>query len=340
MMRACLHLMFFISIAGLSGCASIPCYPPSHYAPDPGAAYTAQDVRVPTGKGYLLAGTLTVPAATAPPYPAVVLVTGSSPQDRDLLHHWSKPYCLFRPFRQIADRLSNAGIAVLRMDDRGVGCSGGGPLEDVPIQERADDIRAGLAYLEKRPEIDGGRLGILGVSEGANIAALIAADTPSIRAIVMMAGSASNGWKIKEYQFRYPLQVEGRLTAGQIERKVAAKMRDLRKAVAEGRGSPWFRSFLRYMPLCAAAKVSCPVLILHGDRDAHVPVAHAGLLARAMRIHGNDRVSVMILKDYNHPFLKDADGRRSRYKELLAQTHLLSEELLKIICDWLSIHLA
>lgn len=321
------------------GCAKIPCYPPDHYAPEFNAPYKAEEVRVPTSKGHVLAGTLTIPSGSAPPYPAIVLVTGSSPQDRDMLHHWSKPYCLFKPFRQIADTLSCGGIAVLRMDDQGIGCSQGGPFEDITIQERAEDIRAGLKYLGKRQEVDEKRLGILGISEGANIAAMVAADNPSIRAIVMMAGSATNGWKIKEYQYRYPLEVEGKLTDKEIEQKVAIKMRGLKQAVREGKGSPWFRSFLEYMPFPTATKISCPVLILHGDKDAHVPVEHAHLLSQAIRSQGNDQVRVMILNDYNHPFLKDSDGRRSRYKELLKHTNQLSEELLMIIYDWLSINL-
>ena len=329
----------FLFISVNTGCAVIPCYPPDHYAPESNAPYTAEEVRVPTSKGHALAGTLTIPSGVDPPFAAVVLITGSSPQDRDMLHHWSKPYCLFKPFRQIADTLSRGGIAVLRMDDQGIGCSQGGPFEDITIQERAEDSKAGLEYLRKRPEIDQNRFGILGVSEGANIAAIIAASDASIRAIVMMAGSAANGWKIKEYQYRYEIEREEDLTRQEIEREVKIKMRDLRHAIREGKGSPWFKSFLTYKPLPTATKVACPVLILHGDKDAHVPVVHAHLLAQAMRDHGNDQVSVRILKDYNHPFLKDSDGRRSRYKELLKHTNQLSEELLMLIADWFSVHI-
>lgn len=330
---------WFLALACLSGCVAIPCYPPSHYAPEPGATYTAEEVRVSTAKGHKLAGTLTIPSHADPPYPAVVLVTGSSRQDRDMLHHWAEPYCFFKPYRQIADTLSRGGIAVLRMDDQGVGCSQGGPFDDITIPERADDARAGLDYLRTRPEIDRNRLGILGASEGANIAAILAADDPSIRAIVMMAGSATNGWKIKEYQYRFEIEHETTLPSHEIDRRVAAMMKDLRQAVREGKGSPWFRSFLEYMPLPTAAKVACPVLILHGDKDAHVPVEHAHLLAQAMRSHGNDRVGVMILRDYNHPLLQDSDGRRSRYEALLKHTNQLSDELLAIIYRWLSINL-
>ena len=163
----------YLFLFSITGCAGIPCYPPEHYAPVTDAPYTAEEVRVPTSKGYTLAGTLTIPSGLTPPFPSVVLVTGSSPQDRDMMPHRAKPYCLFKPFRQIADTLSRKGFAVLRMDDQGIGCSQGGPFEDIPIDERAEDIKAGLAFLRKRPEFDSNRIGILGASEGANIAAIV-----------------------------------------------------------------------------------------------------------------------------------------------------------------------
>ena len=134
-------------LIGISmGCTKIPCYSPDHYAPDIDATYTAEEVRIPNPQGHLLAGTLTIPMDSAPPYPAVILVTGSSPQDRDMLPHWSKPYCYFRPFRQIADTLSRGGMTVLRMDDQGFGCSQGGPLDKITIQGRAEDIFVGFDY--------------------------------------------------------------------------------------------------------------------------------------------------------------------------------------------------
>ena len=335
-----IFIMLFLSAAFFTGCSSIPCYPPSYYAPEMDAPYISEEVTVPTEKGYHLAGTLTIPSGTESLFPAVVLVTGSSPQNRDMMSHWSEPYCNFRPFRQIADTLSRKGIAVLRLDDQGVACSGGGPFKNITIQERAADIMAALDYLRMRREIDKNRLGILGISEGANIASFIAADDPTVRAIVMMAGSATNGWKILEYQYRYELEHGDNLSSSAVERKVAKKMRNLRRAVKKGKGNPWLMSFLSYMPFPTAAKVTCPALILHGDKDAHVPVSHAELLAQAMRSNGNDLVTVKILKNVNHPFLKDSDGRKSRYKELLSHTNQLSDDLLMMICDWLSMNLS
>ena len=328
-------LLFVFSM----GCEKIPCYPPEHFAPDFNAPYTAEDVRVPTSEGYFLAGTLTIPCDSVPPYPAVLLITGSSPQNRDHMQSSKAPVCYYKPFRQIADAVSRKGIAVLRMDDQGTGCSGGGPLENVTIQERADDSRAGIKYLRGRKEIDSKKIGLLGISEGGNIGPMIAASDPSIRAVVVMAGSATNGFKISEYQRRIKILERSDLTDVEKERELAKSMDGMHKAIHRGEGTPWFRSFLNYMPLPTAKKVFCPVLILHGNRDTHIPVDHAQLLAKAMRSNGNGDVTLKIFQNYNHLFLEDPDGRFSQYAALLWHTNKLNENVLNTISEWLSEHL-
>ena len=86
--------------------------------------------------------------------------------------------------------------------------------------------------------------------------------------------------------------------------------------------------------------MSCPVLILHGDRDAHTPFESAHKYAEAMRSGGNKDVTVKILADHNHIFLEDRDGRKSGYLELVKHTNQLSEFVLKIITDWVTSRLA
>lgn len=323
-----------------SGCAKkVPCFPPEHYAPDPGAPYTAEEVRILTPKGYNLAGTLTLPATDTPPYPAVLLITGSSPQERDHLQDRRAPVSYYRPFRQLADAVSRNGIAVLRMDDQGTGCSKGDKLENVTIQERADDSRAGIAYLRHRKEIDGNRIGLLGLSEGANIGPMIAASDPSVRAVVMMAPTASNGHRILEYQRRLMIDERSDLTAAQKKSALEKSMRGLDQALAKGEGSPWFRSFLVYTPIPTAKKVSCPVLILHGDKDTHIPFEHSQLLEKVMRSSGNSDITLIIFNDHNHLFLEDPKGNISGYADLLWHTNQLSENVLSTIAGWLRFHL-
>jgi dipeptidyl aminopeptidase/acylaminoacyl peptidase len=322
-------------VAGF-GCEDIPCYPPKHFSPPPGAPYGAEHLQVPTQKGHALAGTLTIPSNGSPPYPAVLLITGSSRQNRDHLGNPEKPASLYKPFRQIADVLSRNGMAVLRMDDQGVGCSGGGPFEDVTIPERADDSRAGISYLRSRKDIDGQRVALLGLSEGANIAPMIAASDAAIRAIVLLAPTATNGHEIIKYQRGIKIDERSGLTKEQKEWKLYKSMRGLDQALARGEGSPWFRSFIAYDPLPAAKRVSCPALVLHGDKDSHVPVTHSEMVAHAMRTNGNNDVTVRIFPDHNHLFLKDPIGRISGYADLLWHTNQVSEDVISTIVGWLS----
>ena len=208
------------------------------------------------------------------------------------------------------------------------------------IQERADDSRAGIAYLRHRNEIEGSRIGLLGLSEGANIAPMIAASDPSIRAVVMMAPTASNGYKIEEYQRRLMIDERSDLTNDEKERALEKSMRGLDDALSRGEGGPGFRSYLAYMPLPTAKKVSCPALILHGDKDAHIPVEHSQLLEKVMRSSGNDDVTLIIFNDHNHLFLEDPNGNISGYLDLLRHTNQLSENVLSTITDWLNLHLS
>jgi dipeptidyl aminopeptidase/acylaminoacyl peptidase len=228
------------------------------------------------------------------------------------------------------------------MDDRGVGCSEGGDIRDATIPERADDIRAGLDYLSRRGEIDEHRLGLLGISEGGNIGPMIAATDPSIRALVIMAGSAMSGREILEWQARYDTALMEGVTDEEREHILKKRMEDVERWAAEEEVGRWRKSFLEYDPLPTARKILCSVLILHGDRDANVPVEHARLLAKEMRLGGNQDVAVRILADHNHLFLKDTDGRFTdkRYLKLLRHTNRLSESFLKIIVDWVSSRLA
>jgi len=328
----------FVLVLGLliiQACSKIPCYPGSYYDPPTNSNYTAEEIRLTAPAGHTLAGTLTLPSDRSQPHPAVILITGSSPQNRDMTGHWAWPASAYRPFRQIADALSNNGIAVLRTDDRGYGCSEGGPLLDATIVERADDNRAMVNFLKTRSDIDPSRIGILGLSEGGSIGPLIAASDPSIRALVIMAGCATNGWRIQEHQYRYDIEHDENLTEDEKEKALRAKMKKLRAAVQEGKANPWFVFFLEYMPLPTAKKVTCPVLVLHGDKDSHVPVEHAHYLAQAIRSSGNPDVTVRIFKDINHPFLPDKDGRKSGYLKLLRKGAMVPDSVLDTITEWL-----
>ena len=131
--------------------------------------------------GVKLAGTLTLPRSEGP-FPAVVLITGSGPQNRDeeILGH--------RPFLVLSDYLTRQGIAVLRVDDRGIGGSTGN-FSQATTEDFAGDVLAGIEYLKSRKEIDPTRIGLIGHSEGGLIAPIVAVQSPDVAFIVMMAGT-------------------------------------------------------------------------------------------------------------------------------------------------------
>lgn len=151
---------------------------------------TTEDVWVENGD-VRLAGTLALPAGPGP-HPGVVLVSGSGPQDRDEAIPGIPDY---RPFAAIAEHLVDQDIAVLRYDDRGVGQSTG-ENATASTGDLATDAEAVFEYLRERPEIDATRVGIFGHSEGAMIAAMIAARNPNVAFVVSMGGSAADNHEL------------------------------------------------------------------------------------------------------------------------------------------------
>ena len=133
----------------------------------------------------MLAGTLTLPKGEGP-FPAVLLIPGSGPQDRD------ESLASHRPFLLIADAFTRKGIAVLRCDKRGVGKSTGNP-DTATTMDLAADSKAALAYLKSRKEVDGTRIGLLGHSEGAIIAPYLAGHSKDVKWLVLLAAPATNG---------------------------------------------------------------------------------------------------------------------------------------------------
>lgn len=148
-----------------------------------------------------LAGALTIPTGPGP-FPAVLLITGSGPQDRDetLFGH--------KPFLVIADHLTRKGIVVLRVDDRGVGKSGGNPATATTV-DFVDDVLSGVAFLKSRKEVDPKRIGLLGHSEGGTIAPMAAAKSADVAFIILLAGTGLNGEEIARLQSRLMAQAEG-----------------------------------------------------------------------------------------------------------------------------------
>lgn len=312
--------------------------------PNPAAA----DVR--------LAGTLTVPEG-AGPFPAAVLVSGSGGQDRDstLFGH--------KPFLVLADHLTRSGIAVLRVDDRGVGNSTGS-REDATTADFATDVAAGVAWLRARPEIDPARVGLIGMSEGGVIAPMIAAADPKIAFSVLLAGPAGRGDALWLEQYRTlgmsmgssPAEIDRHEplmrrvveavrdapdteTAKQRARRVLATASPAEALPASAAEpllakltTPWMRFFLRYDTLATLRKVRSPILALNGSKDVQVD-ARRNLAAIREATARNPDVTVKEVPGVNHAFQTANTGAMGEYADI---EETIAPGVLEQITSWVT----
>lgn len=218
--------------------------------PKPPYPYTEREVTIAHRFGHSLAATFLVPERTADSpkhFPAVVLISGSGPQDRDesLLGH--------KPFLVLADALARAGIAVLRFDDRGVGASTG-QFKGSTTFNFATDADEASEWLKRQPEIDQKRIGLIGHSEGAMIAPIVTAwqwsdalgSKDPIAYMALLAGPGVSGKEVLKVQMRRLLAAEG--TAEEDAAKVAeAQARVLDLITAPDRDADAIRDAARLM---------------------------------------------------------------------------------------------
>ena len=166
--------------------------------PEPPFPYTAEEVSYANGD-ITLAGTLTVPEGPGP-HPAALLITGSGAQNRDeeILGH--------RPFLVLADHLTRQGIAVLRVDDRGVGGSTGNVSQSTS-RDFATDVVAGVNFLRADERVR--EIGVIGHSEGGLVGPIAATLTDEIAYVVMLAGTGVPGTDILKLQLELISRVQG-----------------------------------------------------------------------------------------------------------------------------------
>lgn len=331
--------------------------------------YTEEEVKYdnPAAK-VTLAATLTFPKGQGS-FPAVILISGSGPQDRDefLLGH--------RPFLVLADYLTRQGIAVLRFDDRGVGESTGDFMA-ATSEDFATDVISGIAYLKTRSEIDAQQIGLIGHSEGGLIAPMVAVQLPEVAFIVLMAGPGLTGEKIVLLQSALISRAIGEseedialnldynkklftLIKGENNKEILAeeahklfydyfnKISEEQKEIigdpelyinaqSQSMLSPWFRYFLTYDPKPALSKVKCPVLAINGEKDLQVPpVENLKAIEEALLNGGNRDFMVKELPGLNHLFQTAQTGSPEEYA-LIEET--IAPIALKLMSDWILAH--
>jgi fermentation-respiration switch protein FrsA (DUF1100 family) len=323
--------------------------------PVPPYPYDAEDVAFDNPEaGIRLAGTLTVPPGEGP-HPAVTLITGSGPQDRDaaVFGH--------RPFLVLADHLTRRGIAVLRYDDRGIGESTGG-FATATTLDFASDALAAVAWLKSLPEIDGARIGLLGHSEGAIVAPMAANRSEDLAFVVLLAGTGVNGRELLVMQGRAINRSAG-VPEAAVEQRSALQVQlfdavataedddvaaDRSRAILAGAGltgdaaeaqvrallSPWMKYFMVYDPLPALRELDVPVLALNGEKDTQVPAAeNLGPIAQALRDGDNPDVTAEVLPGLNHLFQSATTGSPTEYARI---EETMSPLALEIITDWIA----
>ncbi len=306
-----------------------------------------------------LAGTLTVPHG-AGPFPAAIMITGSGPENRDEEVFGHKPFLI------IADYLSSQGIAVLRMDDRGVGGSAGSSPQQT-IDEMADDVLSGVDFLKARKEIDAKKIGVIGHSEGGIVGPIAASRSTDIAFVVMLAGTGVTGEQVMYLQAELISKGSGVPDAAIAQNRKLQEMifnvvraepdptkalDNVRAAWTKEHGSapgetlesqvkavltPEIHSFAFRDPADALRKLKVPVLAMNGSRDVQVPpTQNLPAIAAALAAGGNPDFQIVELPGLNHLFQTCRACTPAEYGTL-AET--FSPKALGVMGEWLARHL-
>lgn len=321
--------------------------------PKPPFPYTVKDTTFRTHDSAMLSATLTMPLNhRGGKIPAVVMVTGSGPQNRDeeIFEH--------KPFAVIADFLARNGIASLRYDDRGTGKSTGNFLTATTFTLK-DDALSGVNLLRSIPGI--GKVGVLGHSEGGTIAFMAGAEKKA-DFIVSLAGMAVSGKETMLEQNRHSLEKAG-LKGSDLENSLklidmvfdaiadqvkkgentpidlnalAASaslnvsqpiLESLNQSKNQMRG-PWFDAFLTLNPREYIAKVKCPALALNGDRDTQVNPDNLQVIKELA-----PQSQVVVMAGLNHLMQHAETGEVAEYGEI---SETISTDVLNAITSFIN----
>lgn len=334
--------------------------------PKPPFPYIEEDVVFENKKANItLAGTLTLPD-TINTYPAVILISGSGPQNRneEILGH--------KPFWVIADHLSRNGIAVLRYDDRGYGESKGS-FSGSTTEDFTEDAESAWMFLRKHKNINTKNIGLLGHSEGGMIAPKLASTQNAVAFIVLLAAPGVTGEKILLTQTALIYEAAGvdKKTVESIiqrnekiykvlkkeddDEKASEKIRKILEKEAKNMSdekkvknnlrryeidayvktsvSPWFRYFLTSNPRPYLLEVKCPVLALNGEKDLQVTAEeNLEAIEQAMIFGANPNYKIMEMPGLNHLFQHAETGAPAEYSTI---EETISPEVLDIITKWI-----
>ena len=316
-------------------------------------------------EGIKLAGTLTLPNKTGV-FPAVILITGSGPQNRDeeIMGH--------KPFLVLSDFLTKNGIAVIRFDDRGTNLSTGN-FATATTANFATDVESAIEYLKTRNEINKNKIGLIGHSEGGLIAQMVASKYKDIAFIVLLASPGIEGDKTLILQANYINKMSGQSDVLiqkkaninsnmyeivknsndiiQLKTDLTAYLKEnikdkdiflipqnmkeddfINKTVNQI-ATPWFVYFIKFNPAIYLENVKCPILAINGEKDVQVlPKENLAGIKQALTKGGNENIKIMELPNLNHLFQECKTGLPNEYGQI-EQT--FSPIAMELILQWI-----
>ncbi|MFZ6050813.1 alpha/beta hydrolase [Halocola ammonii] len=331
--------------------------------PKPPFDYEVREITFENAKAQInLAGTLTIPQGKGP-FPAVVLISGSGPQDRneEILGH--------KPFLVIADHFAQNGIAVLRYDDRGIAESEG-DFEGATSREFADDALAAVEFLKKTKKIDPKAIGLAGHSEGGLVAAIAAAKSEKVNFVISLAGTGVSGGQVLRTQITAIALAEGtpesavEASLQEQEQIISAiekaedyedarervrtaldsiiaqsdqeipDVESLKNQTLSQYGTPWMHYFINYDPAQSWRQIEdIPVLAINGTNDLQVEAeTNLNAIEDALEEAGNEDITTMKIHGLNHLFQRSATGRVSEYGKI---EETINESVLELMTNWI-----
>ena len=318
-----------------------------------------------------LSGTLTLPSFDKKS-PAVILISGMGPNDRDYTMRGHKLYL------ELANHLANHGIAVLRFDKRGVGKSEGKFDLTLTSQDFANDVFAGIEYLKTREEINHNLIGLIGHSEGGMIAPIVASRSKDVSFLVLLAGVVTTDIDLNIEQVALQLRVDGATEEiiyndSKLRKKLLEVVRNEKDSgVAEKQlceivksylqtlpgylkkesvkflftinknnyektiemfNSPWYRFLLNYNPVETLKKINVPLLAITGDLDFITSSKISlSIIAKALKNSGNKNYKTVELPKLNHWFQTCKTGAMTEYGKT---KETISPIALNLISKWI-----
>ncbi|WP_374163846.1 alpha/beta hydrolase family protein [Arcticibacter sp. MXS-1] len=315
--------------------------------------YKQEEVEFANPKaGNKLSGTLTLPA-NAKASKAVILISGSGPQDRNeeiaQFNH--------RPFLVLSDWLTRNGIAVLRYDDRGVGKSTGS-FANSTSADFADDAEAAVQYILSRPDLKNVSIGLVGHSEGGMIAPMVASRNKTVQFLVLLSAPGVPIRQLMHQQRSDQLKLmktgdglvqkslglydkvddllvkNATMSQATLKPRLDSLLREgfkayapeelggqpIDQAVAQTSAqmlNPWYRYFINFKPADYLSKITVPVLAITGSLDTQVKSSdNLQGIRQSLAAAGNKKAEIVEMPGLNHLLQKAITGNIVEYSQI------------------------